>query len=121
MADISPDRLRGHRHGAGLTLAEVAAHIGRSSAALKTYEAGTSRPPAPVAAALAELYGLTGVNDLYSARDDPIRDYATALAAHCRPLTAAELEGATVVLGRLRRRRAALAQPDPAGTFGRAG
>lgn len=116
---FSRDRVRGHRNGLGLSHAEVGAAIGRTEAVVKSYEDGAAQPPAGVLAALAEMFGTT-VDDLYSKRDDPVADYVNTVAAHCRPLTDAELEGAATVLRRINRRRRAAAaaassteRPDP--------
>jgi DNA-binding XRE family transcriptional regulator len=111
-APFSRDRLRGHRNGTGLTRAQVAAHIGRTEAAYKSYEAGTAEPPARMLAALAELFGVA-IDDLYQQRDDPVADYASAVAKHCRPLTDAELDAVAVVLRKINRRRRAATAAEP--------
>lgn len=82
----------------GLTVAELAGHVGRTPAAVQSWEAGTTRPQPRELAALAELYGVT-VDDLYARCGDPVADYVVAVAVHCEPaLDAAGREAAAVIL-----------------------
>jgi transcriptional regulator with XRE-family HTH domain len=103
-AHFSPDRLRGHRHGSGRTLAELGAAVGRSAESIKFYETGRSRPPADILGRLAAALGIC-TDELFGRHADPVVEYVDAVAQHCPPLTAEEVQGAAVVLRTMRRAR----------------
>lgn len=104
IGEFSPDRVRGHRNGRGLTREQVAAHIGLTVAAIRTYEQGLCQPKARALALLAELFGVP-IGDLYVRHDDPFEDYVDAVVSHMPPLTDGEIKAAAAVLRRIDRRR----------------
>jgi transcriptional regulator with XRE-family HTH domain len=106
--DFSPHRLRGHRHGVGRTLAELAARVGRSPDALKFYETGRSEPPPRVLAALTKELGIE-LGDLVARHNDPVLEYVDAVAQHCPPLTSDEVQAAAVIVRTMREARLARA------------
>lgn len=108
--EFSPHRLRGHRHGVGRTLGDLASRVGRGVEALKAYETGRSQPPAGVLRALAIELGVD-MDDLFTRHDDPVLDYVSAVAEHCPPLTHEQVQGAVVVLRTMRQARAARQVP----------
>lgn len=64
--------LRDLRTWSGLRQADVAQHCGRSAAAVRSWEAGRSTPPAPQRAVLSDLYRLPpGALDLAVSRPTP--------------------------------------------------
>lgn len=101
--EFSPDRLRGHRNGRGLTRAEVGTAIGRSAGTIASYEDGRSLPTAPALVRLAQVYRVS-IDDFYARFDDQIEDYVDAVAQHCKPLTDAEIATVATVLRRIDRR-----------------
>lgn len=55
---FSGPRLRDQRRLAGVTVAQLAAHVGRSAGLIYDYEQGRAQPPVCVADALADALGL---------------------------------------------------------------
>ncbi len=94
---ISPDRLRGLRHGRRLSRAKVAAAIERSPETVRAYEEGRLTPPPAVLPVLAGVLGVP-VEHLHSRHVDPLSDYADAIAECTGPLSEEQLSGAVAVL-----------------------
>lgn len=68
MPVVSPSRLRAARTAAGLSREHVAIAIGRTDAAVESYERGLNVPPGNILLKLATVYGCT-VEDLTEAED----------------------------------------------------
>lgn len=76
---FSGPRLRDQRMLAGVTVAELASHIGRSTWCLYDYETGRSQPPVSVADSLADALGIR--LDVLLADDGPAVRRPEAVAA----------------------------------------
>ena len=55
---LDPDALRRHRRAAGMSLGDVAPHVGRAASIVARYERGIIDPPASAVGILAGLYGV---------------------------------------------------------------
>ena len=89
---LSPPALRAHRESAGLSRPQVAAIIGKTTAAIEQFEHGTSRPNADTLGLLASAYGCE-VGDFYDEGIGDSRDrYIAAVCRLLPPLTDDEIE-----------------------------
>lgn len=104
---FSPDRLRGHRHGRGLSLAEVATASGLTEAVVRRCEEGDAAPDAETAAALARALGVPAAE--LAGGGDPLEEYVAAAASHLPPLTEDDVRSAGAVLRTIRRASASAA------------
>ncbi|MFN2383255.1 MAG: helix-turn-helix domain-containing protein [Gemmatimonadota bacterium] len=104
IGDPCRHRLRGHRNGMNLSLADVAERVGITEADARAYETGACQPPATALRALAELFGTT-VDDLCAPRRDGMRDYFAAVVAHMPPLADEEIAAIAAILRRIRHRQ----------------
>lgn len=94
---FSSDRLRGHRHGTGHALADVAAAAGCPAEDLESYEAGGAEPAPDLLAALASALHIP-IDELYSRYDDGSRDYCNAVVQHAEPLSDTDLHALALVM-----------------------
>jgi transcriptional regulator with XRE-family HTH domain len=112
-ASFSRDRLRGHRNGLGLSLADLSERTDPTinMHTIKSYETGRAEPPAHRLGVLADALGIA-IDDLYTQHDDRVRDYCAAVASHGPPMSEESLDAAATVLRSIRRRMRAPAEDD---------
>lgn len=107
-APFSPHRLRGHRHGSGLSVEKVAARAGCAVLDWLEYETGRAEPPATLVPKLAAALGIAAA-ELRPQSGDPIDDYVVAVASYARPLTQEDLAPVAAMIRARRRGRVATA------------
>lgn len=106
IADVSRQRLRGHRNGTGLSPAEVAERIGCAESDVRAWEAGELSPAPVTLRVLAQLYACPE-DGFVRRRDGDAADYIDAVVSHMAPLGDDDLRSVASVLRRIGARQGA--------------
>lgn len=102
--DFSSERLRGHRHGVGRELSDVAERADCSVEALVSYESGRAMPSAETIDALAAVLGVPVEEFEPQHSGNAVREYVTAVQWHGEPLSDEDVMAVGTVLRDIRRR-----------------